>query len=128
MLATSFESLDILNNSKCDNAIVFQLSDILFSCNSSYWQNNYIFVWFMQPMAVLNVICIDVDIKIINAPFFCCTNFFEYLPMGLDQHGKGTFSINLKDTSFHILMDSLRLYLSPEHLLNFLSDLYRGHP
>ena len=35
-----------------------------------------------------------------------------------------SFKISLKDTSFHISINSLRLYLSPECLLNFLSNLY----
>ena len=35
-----------------------------------------------------------------------------------------SFKINLKHTSFHISINSLGLYLSPECLLNFLSNLY----
>ena len=48
------------------------------------------------------------------------------------QNGKETYCllstwslcINLKDASSHTSIDSLGLYLSPEHLLNFLSNLY----
>ena len=35
-----------------------------------------------------------------------------------------SFKISLKDTSFHISINSLGLYLSPECLLNFLSNFY----
>ena len=35
-----------------------------------------------------------------------------------------SFKINLKHTSFYISINSLGLYLSPECLLNFLSNLY----
>ena len=34
------------------------------------------------------------------------------------------FKIGLKDTFFHTSRNSLRLYLSPDCLLNFLSNLY----
>ena len=54
-------------------------------------------------------------------------------PQGQDQqNGKRilcrllplSFKIDLKDTSFHISINSLGLYLSPESLSNFLSNLY----
>ena len=35
-----------------------------------------------------------------------------------------SFKISLKDTSFHISINSLGLYLSPECFLNFLSNFY----
>ena len=35
------------------------------------------------------------------------------------------FKISFKNTSFHIFINSLGIYFSPECLLNFLSNLYR---
>ena len=41
----------------------------------------------------------------------------------VDYHSS-PFRINLKDTPSQISMDSLGVYLSPDYLLNFFSDLY----
>ena len=70
----------------------------------------------------------------INVPFFCCPLFVkEYLdPLVtikkmVNQQCRlppWSFKINLKDKSFHISIDSLGLYLTPEYLQNFLSELY----
>ena len=70
-----------------------------------------------------------------NGPFFCCPIFFEDIsplpPPSQDQQN-GKYSVNttfvFQDWSqgciFHISINSLRNYLSPECLLNILRNLY----
>ena len=69
-----------------------------------------------------------------QCPLFLLPLFFQYLnpqvrinkmvkEHTVDQH-PSSFSINLKDTSSQTSMDSLRLFLSPEYLLNFLSNMH----
>ena len=90
---------------------------------------------FVQPpMQVCR--CASIPNFKINASFLCFPFFFKYINPQIrinkmvkehiaDYHpSPSVFSINLKDTSSHIFMDSLELFLSLEHLLTFLSNLY----
>ena len=69
----------------------------------------------------------------ISTPSFSITSFFEFILTPSSGSTKWqiqcqlppfSFKISLKDTSFHISINSLGFYLSPECFLNFLSNLY----
>ena len=69
----------------------------------------------------------------ISTPSFSITSFFEDILTTSSGSAKWqiqcqlpplSFKISLKDASFHISINSLGLYLSPECFLNFLSNLY----
>ena len=79
-----------------------------------------------KPMQACRVTSVHLSLLL---PLFA--RIFE--PQGQDQqNGKRilcrllplSFKIDLKDTSFHISINSLGLYLSPKSLSNFLSNLY----
>ena len=68
----------------------------------------------------------EASIFYFNAPFFWCSLFFKNIstPRLEPTNGKQcclpplSFKISLKDTSFHISLNSLGFYFSPECLLN----------
>ena len=69
--------------------------------------------------------CRDATILYFNAPFFCCSSFSslrlestKWLAVLINT--LFFFKISFKDTTFHIYLNSIVLYLSPECLLNFL--------
>ena len=77
--------------------------------------------------------CLEVPQFSISTHLFSIAPYYSritQIPGQSQQNGKQCslpplfFKINLKETSFHISINSLGLYLSPECLLNFLSNVY----
>ena len=77
-------------------------------------------------------VCWGDSIHYFNTPFFCCSLFYENISTHKLEWtiiGKQIwllpvpFKISLKVTFIHIYIYLLGLYLSPECLLNFLSNL-----
>ena len=71
----------------------------------------------------------EASIFYFNAPFFWCSLFFKSISASRLEPTKWlllplSFKISLKNTSFHIYLNSLGFYLSPECLLNFIWLLY----
>ena len=74
----------------------------------------------------------EVSVFYFNSPFSDVPSFPKISqPSGYNQQiGKQfclpplSFKINLRDTSFHISLNSFGFYLSPEYLLNFLWLVY----
>ena len=77
-------------------------------------------------------VCRVTWIHYFNAPFFCCSLFFEDISTPRLESKKGkqcwlpplSFKISRKDASYHISINFSGLYLSPKCLLNFFSLAY----
>ena len=81
---------------------------VLLKCRENLWQMSWM-------KFILKLIC-----KVSPYPWYPR----QTLPSSGSWLPPLSFKIILKDTSFHISINSRRLYLSPECLLNFLSNFY----